>query len=777
MTQSKLIAIFILATVVVGSLYTNCAKVDFASLASSDLKALGTIRMVINDDSPFTNQTIVQLSFLGFGSSTERAKTEIYVTDDPQCEQGGFWEPLVERKSWTLKEENKSTKVFVKYRVQTAEKIVQETDCQFDDIINDNQPPIVEVNAPPGLSNLQEIDFALNITDNLSGISEAICSIASKKMNEECTEKMLLRTFPDGANGLTIKVRDGAGNETVVQKNWEIDREKPTIRPISFPPVTTAKPTEAFTFTMSDNRPGPLHAFCSIDGGAPQSCESPFAPSLPQGLHVVSIVARDEAGNESAPWGLQWTINFKTPTVEITKGPQALTNSGTAVFEFRAVPDGEPISAFECQFDNGAFSACSSPLTKTSLVEGGHKFSVRGKSALGVFSATALYQWTIDTILPTLSFDNMLERPDYTNQATTRFGFVASDAGSGIARIECQINGASPVVCASLWSATAPAEGDYQLVAQAIDKANNRSTPLTHRWIFDQTAPGLAWKTTPGKISKSPEAVFNFIVTDTSPVESVLCKLDNATATRCQRNSDGTYSVSYSNLALGEHTLSVELLDRAKNKSTFKYQWLVEIQAVTCTESAELVLPAGKDVYEIPPRNGGKCSYIKFASRISEGPSRKVNFDKEVISRYHDTNGFNNNRNSNPSVMASKQIKFKLSGLRPLVLAGNTTGNENIKVDNFVLYGTYPAVLFNPPVMYYSAAGTEDAAIVGVPNTILLREQSVSLKVKALAGTASLSPIDITGDAVSAGEVFILDVRALDCGGRQELSDIFLVFK
>jgi hypothetical protein len=83
------------------------------------------------------------------------------------------------------------------------------------------------------------------------------------------------------------------------------------------------------------------------------------------------------------------------PDTTITSGPSGTVTSTTAQFSFTSTETG---STFECQLDDAAYAACTSPATYTGLAAGPHTFGVRATDAAGNTDATpATRTWTIDT--------------------------------------------------------------------------------------------------------------------------------------------------------------------------------------------------------------------------------------------------------------------------------------------------------------------------------------------------------------------------------------------
>jgi hypothetical protein len=85
----------------------------------------------------------------------------------------------------------------------------------------------------------------------------------------------------------------------------------------------------------------------------------------------------------------------------ITSGPDVLTNSTSATFNFTST---DPNSTFSCSLDGSPFAACMSGQTFNSLVYGIHNFQVRATDSFGNIDPTpANYNWTIVACAYTIS--------------------------------------------------------------------------------------------------------------------------------------------------------------------------------------------------------------------------------------------------------------------------------------------------------------------------------------------------------------------------------------
>jgi len=145
---------------------------------------------------------------------------------------------------------------------------------------------------------------------------------------------------------------------------------------------------------------------CSLDGSAFATCSTPVSyTGLSVGEHTFSVRAVDGAGNvDPTPETHTWVIeeapappaDTTAPDTSISSGPEASTTETTATF---ALSSNESGSSFECALDGGAFAACTSPWTVTSLAPGSHTVAVRSIDTAGNVDATpATFAWSIEAV-------------------------------------------------------------------------------------------------------------------------------------------------------------------------------------------------------------------------------------------------------------------------------------------------------------------------------------------------------------------------------------------
>jgi hypothetical protein len=190
------------------------------------------------------------------------------------------------------------------------------------------------------------------------------------------------------------------------------------------------------------------------------------------------------------------------------------------------------------------------------------------------------------------------------------------------------------------------------------------------------------------------------------------------------------------------------------------------------------------DLLKVPSRTSeGICYAYKLMSQISNSSSDLTkDVDSTILARNHGRKDDGGAVNARPFVMGKFAGDFKLNGARVVKLAGGVDDKKKILVDNFILTGVYPKDTAKPFDLrkYYKVTGSSDAAIKDSAGKnlgyIQFNNENLDVQAFASGGTSSIAPIDITAFA-TPNVVQTLDIRALDCGGVRELSDIYLLFQ
>jgi hypothetical protein len=335
------------------------------------------------------------------------------------------------------------------------------------------------------------------------------------------------------------------------QPSVTVDGTPPTVTITARPPNPSNDTSPSFEFTASE-----AAAFaCKLDNGAFAACTSPKGyEGLAAGSHAFTITATDAAGNTGSA-SYTWMIETTLPTVTLGGKPGPASNSSSASFSFTS---SKPAS-FECKLDEGAFAACTSPITYTGLADGGHTFAVRAIDAADNTGPETSYAWTVDTIAPVAAITQ--KPPNPSNDASPTFAFSASEA----ATFECKLDNGAFAACTSPKTYTVSG-GPHTFTVRATDAAGN-SGQASHDWTVDTVAPTVTIGSKPSNPSNVASPSFAFTASDAA---AFACKLDNGAFAAC------TSPKGYEGLADGSHTFTVSATDAAGNSGQASYNWTID---------------------------------------------------------------------------------------------------------------------------------------------------------------------------------------------------------
>lgn len=412
------------------------------------------------------------------------------------------------------------------------------------------------------------LQFQAQIAANDS-FASATCQVDTGPLVDCSTRSMTLNALADGDHSFTVVVQTSRGQRTEARKLFRKDTTGPVINVSMTPSLVTNQTTGVFTFTVTDQYSLVQSVECSVDNAAFAACASPVTLSgLTAGAHTFRLRAQDAGGNVSNIYAYNWTVDLTAPTVTLSAMPPAITNQVNASFSF----SGAGIVSYECQLDNLAFAACTSPVAFANLAATAHTFRVRGTSQAGNVSAVVAYNWTLDNVVPTAP-NLMANVTAISALRTASFNFSSTDL-NGIAGFQCSLDNGAFAACVSPQNLSALADGNHSFRVRASDNAGNLSVVSTFNWLVDATNPVIAFTQTPPATTTATTATFAFTVNEPN-VMSVQCSFDNAAFANC------TSPVNLANVAVSAtaHTFRVQARDTAGNMATQMHSWIVSANA------------------------------------------------------------------------------------------------------------------------------------------------------------------------------------------------------
>ena len=210
-------------------------------------------------------------------------------------------------------------------------------------------------------------------------------------------------------------------------------------------------------------------------------------------------------------------------------------------------------------------------------------------------SATA---FVVDGVAPTVLISSGPDDP--SSSASASFVFAASDAGSGVASVECQVDDGAFAACLSPLGLSDLSEGAHTFTVRATDYAGNTDvTPASYAWVVDTLAPTTTIDINPPNPSNDSTPTFTFTGADTpgSGVASFECQIDSDGFSAC------TTPDTLAALTDGSHTFDVRAIDKAGNTDVTpaSYTWVVDTVKPDVTVNQRSEFPAQGDPTNAQP--------------------------------------------------------------------------------------------------------------------------------------------------------------------------------
>ena len=363
----------------------------------------------------------------------------------------------------------------------------------------DTTPPQTTIDSgPSGLTNDPTPTFTFSSSEPGSTFE---CRTDSNPF-APCSSPHTTAPLSNGIHSFEVRAIDPAGNtdpSPAIRTTIHVDLNAPDTTIDSGPTGPTSDPTPEFTFSSSET--GSTFE-CRVDSNPFSSCSSPHVTAnLSDGPHTFQVRATDPAGNtDPTPASRSFSVDTVVPDTTIDSGPSGLTNDPTPTFGFSSDDNG---ATFECSVDGGAFTACTTPRTTSSLSDGPHTFEVRARDTAGNVDPTpASRSIVVDTNTPETTIDS---GPAGTiGDPTPTFTFSSDETPS---TFECSIDGGPFVPCSSPYTTPSLADGPHTLEVQATDQAGNVDpTPASRTFTVDTDAPETTIDRGPDRHHRRPDA-------------------------------------------------------------------------------------------------------------------------------------------------------------------------------------------------------------------------------------------------------------------------------
>jgi large repetitive protein len=366
----------------------------------------------------------------------------------------------------------------------------------------------------------------------------------------------------------------------------------------------------------------------TVTAGSAGDSFSITSGSLTDGVHVLTVQAKDAAGNISAlSNALTLTIDTKAP--DTPASPVLDTNSDTGLSAIDGITKistpvltgvaeaGSKVEIFDEAKSVGSATAGADgkySITTSALTDGSHKLTVKATDLAGNTSTASLPLTVVtDTVGPAAPVVSTKSGAVSTNAPTVA---GTAEAGATVMIYDEKGNAYGSVIADTKgkWSYTVTkllADGAYQFVVQALDVAGNNSpktTPITI--TVDTVAPdkpktlALATASDTG-LSSSDGITKNNTPTIIGQGEagSTIKIFEGTTALgTAVVGQDGNFSVVSAKLADGNHVLDAVSIDAAGNQSSLSDP--LNISVLTVAPDAPVITTTGIATTAMPTISG-----------------------------------------------------------------------------------------------------------------------------------------------------------------------------
>jgi hypothetical protein len=338
--------------------------------------------------------------------------------------------------------------------------------------------------------------------------------------------------------------------------------------------ISATKKTGVAAYHISEHPEKPAlrkEGWTAIPSTASYAAAIPYTLSKGDGEKKIYVWFKDALGRLSRVKSGSIVLDTTLPHAVITGHPHHPTNATTASFGFSSTKTG---ATFQCQLDDGAYSACTSTLSYENLSDGPHTFTVKATDrANNADPDPPSFTWTIDSAPPQTAITSKpLKR---TNSTSALFGFSSTKDGSAF---RCLLDDGVFAICDSPQKYAGLATGSHTFSVAAIDAVGNIDPdPARYTWLIDTTPFGTTITSQPANPTNASTARFSF--TARKAGATFQCALDSGAYSFCDSPK------TYTGLAEKSHTFMVKAIDDIGNEDTSpaQYDWVIKVPPVNTT--------------------------------------------------------------------------------------------------------------------------------------------------------------------------------------------------
>jgi hypothetical protein len=333
----------------------------------------------------------------------------------------------------------------------------------------DTTPPTVDLRSPVDGARVKQ---GAEVVVDFSCADEGSSGLASCVGTTE--DGATLDTSRLGEASVTVRARDGAGNETVVTNTVTVvDETKPE--------VTIASPADGAVYERGQQVTADYSCADEENGSGIESCTGDVADGADVdtsvlGEHTFTVDAADRAGNTATASATYTVVDRTAPTIALG------TPADGAVYAL-----GQQVAAdYSCADEAGGsgLATCSGPVADGAAIDttsvGDKKFEVKATDNAGNPASKSVTYSVVDRTAPTIALDAPVDGGVYSLGQSVLAAYSCADqpGGSGVATCEGTVPNGQLIDTSSF--------GTHTFEVHAADGAGNpASVSVTYSVQYD----------------------------------------------------------------------------------------------------------------------------------------------------------------------------------------------------------------------------------------------------------------------------------------------------
>ena len=423
--------------------------------------------------------------------------------------------------------------------------------------------PSISITSPSSYYNNGLVTFDYTVSD--ANLRTTKIYVDSSTANSSLDPSGFQQNLADGQNYITIVATDAAGYSTTKTLNFIVDTVKPIVTISNLLPVYYSKHDFLFNYSDSDiNFQSTVIYLDSSPNSTNWDSGHPF--SLPDGVHNITVVAFDKAGN-SASQTIIFTIDTVFPSITILSPNTAFTNKSSETLLYQITENN--IQSTTIYLDSIANDSLrESVYNYVSLSDGKHNITIVVVDMVG-HKTSQSYNFIVDTVKPVISVYNSFPNDNAVLKSNTLLNFSVNDPYLFKVLYKWDSDQSYSHFTNNYTVILEGPDGKKSLTIIAVDKAGNLNN-VTYTYIADDTPPDMSVTGIKTNDVISGTVLLSVSASDTNGINRVEISVNNQIISTLTQ-SPYTYQLDSTSFKNGQYTVHITAYDKAGNKVTDDY--------------------------------------------------------------------------------------------------------------------------------------------------------------------------------------------------------------